>query len=54
MGKTISKILNQLKKNNTNGKIKAIENANKCALLPFIVSRHIIYHPIYNTTPTCT
>lgn len=27
---------------------KAIENANKCALLPFIISRRIIYHPIYN------
>ena len=27
---------------------KAIENANKCALLPFIISRCIIYHPIYN------
>ena len=48
MGKTISKILNQLKKNNPKGKIKAIENANKCALLPFIISIRIIYHPTYN------
>ena len=27
---------------------KAIENANKCALLPFIISMRIIYHLIYN------
>ncbi len=44
MEKIISKILNQLKTNNS----KAIENANKCALLPFIISRRIIYHPTYN------
>lgn len=42
MEKIISKILNQLKKNNPKGKIKAIENANKFALLPFIISRRII------------
>lgn len=47
---------------------KAIENANKCALLPFIILKRIIYHLIYNNAserkyiaknqiilyPTCT